>query len=555
MRVNRRALAIWMCVVPIHVGCIAEPSPDDDAADVFGIDEGHVTSASTVTVDAAVDTYVRSGAYASRSFGTATTINVDSDASGTAMQGFVRFAVGDVGTIARATLRLYATNGSRDSANVVRIASTTWNESMTWNTKPSVAGPTIGTIGRSTSGAWVDVDVTSAVVSGQTLSLALLPRSSDGVRFASREATSNRPRLLIDVAGGTVADGGSATSDGGVATTDSGSTSTGGYNWYPGYYVLSAASTTSGRQRVLDDPLVAPFDGVQFRYHWAQSELAAGDYSAGFSALDADLAAVAARGKKILVMLMYKKFDGTAAVPVDLTRSPGAWCSGSYCGDLSVGDASVALLWNAAVESRLRAWISAMASHLAASPYLANVAGIVFNETSLSTTDTTILAAAGYDPYVYIAALEDNLLAATTAAPRLIAFLYFEGGFVSMDGTSVRAGQRVGDWMLMHPRTGVGTPDLQPKNPKGTNHPCANATYEGRIPCEPAVEAPDYALAVTDSIQQSFDYAMDPVPDGLHASFMTFSYAVGSGPNAFTFADVSAYIATHPVRNTARPTW
>jgi hypothetical protein len=327
------------------------------------------------------------------------------------------------------------------------------------------------------------------------------------------------------------------------------------FNWYPGYYVLSASTTPKGKQKVVDDPLVAPFDGVQFRYHWAESELTPGNYSAGFAALDADLKRVAAKSKKLLVMLQYKKFNGTSSVPADLRTGPGPWCSGPYCGALNTSSSSLALLWNPAVEARLRAWISAMAAHLAASPYLANVAGIVFNETSLGTKDVTVLAAAKYDPYVYLQAIEDNLLAATTAAPTLLAFIYFEGGFISMDGRSVKAGERLGNWMLLHPRTGPGLADLQPKDPESARHPCANPLLQGRIPCAPAVESSDYALTATGSLDQTYQYAMSPAPAGLHASFVTFSYKAGSGPNAFTFAQVSSYIQSHPILNIERPTW
>jgi hypothetical protein len=330
--------------------------------------------------------------------------------------------------------------------------------------------------------------------------------------------------------------------------------STGEYNWYPGYYVLNHTDTAARKQTILDDPLVAPFTGVQFRYHWAASELSPGEYSAGFATLDADLERVAAKGKKLMVMLMYKESDGTSAVPADLRTGPGPWCSGSYCGDFTPdSEHALALLWNPVVGGRLEAWIAAMAQHLSESPYIDSVAGIVFNETSLGTTDTAVLASADYDPDVYIQALEANMLAATTAAPRLITIIYFEGGFVSMDGESVRAGEKLGDWMLLHPRTGAGVSDLKPKDPKGTSHPCANPTYQSSIACAPAVQANDYSTAVTDSFERSFDYATDPVPDGLHASFLTFSYAVGDGPNAFTFADVSNNIASYPIPNTARP--
>jgi hypothetical protein len=326
------------------------------------------------------------------------------------------------------------------------------------------------------------------------------------------------------------------------------------YNWYPGHYALSNADTSLRKQKFLDDPLITPFTGVQFRYWWSKSELSAGNYSAGFTALDADLARVAAKGKKLLVMLMYKTFDGTSAVPADLRTGPGPWCYGPYCGELKTASSSVAMLWNAAVEARLNAWIAAMAAHLAQSPYIASVAGIVFNETSLGTTSKTVLASAGYDPYAYIRALEDNLLAVTVAAPRLIAILYFEGGFVSMDGKSVEAGKRLGDWMLLHPRTGLGTADLMPKDPKGPNFPCANIAYQSHIACAGAVGKNDYSTAVTDSFQQSFDYGTKPVPNGLRASFLTFLYGVtASSTNAFGFADVSRAIPTHPIPNVDRP--
>ena len=326
------------------------------------------------------------------------------------------------------------------------------------------------------------------------------------------------------------------------------------YNWYPGYYVLSSGDKVATKQAILDDPLVEPFTGVQFRYFWAASERRRGDYSAGFATLDADLERVAARGKKLMVMLMYKKFDGTSAVPAYLRKGPGRWCNGPHCGEVTTrAGTSLALVWNGAVRRRLKAWITAMAVHLSKSRYIDSVAGIVFNETALGTTDKTVLTTTHYDPYVYLRALEDNMLAATTAAPKLLTILYFEGGFVSMDGKLVRAGEKIGKWMRVHPRTGAGTPDLQPKRPKGTNHPCANPQLQSAIACAPAVQAPDYSTQVTDSFDQSFAYATDPAPDGLRASFMTFSYAVGAGPNAFTFADVSHNIASHPIPNTTMP--
>jgi hypothetical protein len=65
----------------------------------------------------------------------------------------------------------------------------------------------------------------------------------------------------------------------------------------------------------------------------------------------------------------------------------------------------------------------------------------------------------------------------------------------------------------------------------------------------------DYALTASDSIEQSFTYALSSAPEGLFASFLTFSRREGSGPNAFTFVDVSNYMRTHPMPNTVPPMW
>jgi hypothetical protein len=326
-----------------------------------------------------------------------------------------------------------------------------------------------------------------------------------------------------------------------------------GVNWFPGYYVLSDR-TDSILKKMLQDPLVAPFTGVQLRYHWADSERSRGDYSRGFAQLDHDLKIIAGTRKKLLVMLQYKSFDRSPAVPAYLLAPGGPWCSGRYCGQLSVGHSSLAMVWNPAVNARLRAWIRATAVHLARSRYASSVAGIVFNETSLPTDGVDVLREAGYDPYRYMYGLQANLLAATRAAPRLPVFYYHEGGFVSMNGESVNAGQIMGDWMLRHPHIGTGTPDLKPKDPKSAHHPCANPLYQGRIPCNPDVQSRDYDRDVTDSLQQTLAAALRPAPVGLRASYVTFSYTRAPDPSqAFTFAEVSAYIARHAMPKTAIP--
>lgn len=327
-------------------------------------------------------------------------------------------------------------------------------------------------------------------------------------------------------------------------------------NWFPGYYLLtSTGASDANKVTMINDPVATNFTGYQLRYLWEDCELTQDNYAAGYSLVDTDLARVAAKGKKLLVMLQTKTFDGSFATPAYIRQPGSAYCSasGTYCGEFVVGDTHMTMLWNSAVAARCQKWVAAMVGHVAAGPYADLVGAIVFTETATPTTDTVLLADADYDPYDYIAGLQGNLGTVVDTTERFPAFYYHEGGFVDMGGGFVGAVTLMGDWMLAHPHTGTGTPDSQPLNPKTSNHPCANASYQGKVPCNPDVQAPDYATVNTTSLDDTFTYMTDPIPDGLLGSYLSFSYAVGAGPNAFTLSDVASYIPTHPVPNTVVP--
>ena len=189
-----------------------------DAADEVenndGVSESPLLAAGAVSIGSSADTYVASGGSSGTNFGAATSVHSDGDSRGRVVRGFIRFDLSPYPTLTKAELRVFVTNGSVNSADFVVTSDTQWSEGrMTWNTQPMADGLTAATLGRTTGGTFVTVDVTAAAKAGTVLSLAVMPRSNDAIWFASREATnaSHRPQLILTgTTGGGPADGGSA---------------------------------------------------------------------------------------------------------------------------------------------------------------------------------------------------------------------------------------------------------------------------------------------------------------------------------------------------------
>ncbi len=142
------------------------------------------------------DAYVRSGKYAKRTYGASSSLHADRDDGGTQEEAYVRFDVPSTAG-AGATLRLWVTSSSANAIDIYEAAPD-WSEStLTWDTRPA-RGALLGSITRASSSTWVTLDVSTATVAGAPLSLALIPRSSDGVAFGSRERSSGQPELVLE---------------------------------------------------------------------------------------------------------------------------------------------------------------------------------------------------------------------------------------------------------------------------------------------------------------------------------------------------------------------
>lgn len=132
-------------------------------------------------------------------FGLASTLVADLSPR---QESHLRFSLGGLtGTVTRATLRLYASDGTSDGPRVF-VASSGWSEGgITWSNRPAPSSGPLEDKGAIPSATWVEYDVTSAVRGNGELDLVLVPTSGDGTNFASREhsRTELRPQLVVTV--------------------------------------------------------------------------------------------------------------------------------------------------------------------------------------------------------------------------------------------------------------------------------------------------------------------------------------------------------------------
>jgi myo-inositol-hexaphosphate 3-phosphohydrolase len=114
-------------------------------------------------------------------------------------ESYLRFNVqGLGGTVQSAALRLYASNGSTNGPAAYGTA-TGWSETaITWNTgRPARTTGVLDDKAAITSGTWVEWNVSSLVTGNGLYGVNLAPTSSDGTDMHAREASTNRPELVI----------------------------------------------------------------------------------------------------------------------------------------------------------------------------------------------------------------------------------------------------------------------------------------------------------------------------------------------------------------------
>jgi Glycosyl hydrolases family 16 len=158
--------------------------PTDDAA------------AAVQTFRPSADTYA-DAAYPSRSFRGAQRLRVRAG-SRPAQQVYARFAVaGLAGTVTRATLRFFVTDGTRNGPAVYLTGA--WpTMPLTWSRRPAAVSGPRSDKGRLVRGTWVEWDVTPWVTGDDDYGFVLKGGVGDAAAFMSREAGKKRaPRLVV----------------------------------------------------------------------------------------------------------------------------------------------------------------------------------------------------------------------------------------------------------------------------------------------------------------------------------------------------------------------
>ena len=157
------------------------------------------------------DTYVQSDK-PTTNFGTKTYLAVDNGSpsapGGAGVQrALLRVSVSGVGTrrVSSAHLQLQVakvTNAQSVAGGTLHaITGCGWNErTITWNTQPAIDGPALATLGAVAQGQTVDFDVTAAIPGDGTYCFALDTSSTDSAIYNSREGSSQRPAMVVQVA-------------------------------------------------------------------------------------------------------------------------------------------------------------------------------------------------------------------------------------------------------------------------------------------------------------------------------------------------------------------
>jgi N-acetylneuraminic acid mutarotase len=162
----------------------------------------------TTSLGSSADTYTRGGVNAAASYVGDASINVKAGTGDNAREGLIRFDLSSITTITSAKLRLFGKLNTSGSVNVGIYGlddTQLWDETTSWNTRPTISGSSIGSaVVNSTTEKWYEIDITSYLnalkAAGKTtvaFGLKSTTSSTPFASFRSREAASNGAQIEV----------------------------------------------------------------------------------------------------------------------------------------------------------------------------------------------------------------------------------------------------------------------------------------------------------------------------------------------------------------------
>ena len=141
------------------------------------------------------DTWVNSS-HSNTNYGSDTILEVDGSPPQIA---YFRFDVNGLrGMVQSAQLTLSVADPSNHGGVIYLVSDSSWDEdSVTYNTRPTIDGPALDAQGEVNVGDTVTLDVTSAISGDGTYSFAIISDNYNGAEYRSREDASYPPVLII----------------------------------------------------------------------------------------------------------------------------------------------------------------------------------------------------------------------------------------------------------------------------------------------------------------------------------------------------------------------
>jgi chitodextrinase len=148
----------------------------------------------TVTFAPAEDAYVNE-ASPTTNYGTQSTLRIDGSPL---VRSYLKFnVIGLTGPVSSAKLRIWANSNSSTGYEARLGGSNLWSEgTVNYDTGPAF-GPVVASSGAFTSGAYIEVSVTSMISGNGTYTLVVTGPGATAVSFASKES-SNAPQLVVE---------------------------------------------------------------------------------------------------------------------------------------------------------------------------------------------------------------------------------------------------------------------------------------------------------------------------------------------------------------------